>query len=66
LTREVDAVEGLDGARGIGARHFHESEAARTAGVAVGDERDLLHGAMLGKQGSKRLIGRRERQVANV
>src|SRR5215469_5145931 len=65
-TAEVGAVERLDGARGIGTRHLHEAEAARTAGFAVRDERDLLHGAMLGKQCTKRLIGRRERQVADV
>src|SRR6185437_11648186 len=63
---EVGAVEGLDRARSVGARHLHEAKAARPAGLAVGDERDVFHGAVLGKQGTNRVLGRGEGQVANV
>ena len=31
----------------VGARHFHEAEAARTAGFTIVDQRNGLHGAVL-------------------
>src|ERR1700734_1269688 len=63
---EVGAVQRLGGAGRIRIRHFHEAEAAGTIRLAIGDQRDLLDGSMLRKQGTHGLIGRGERKVANV
>src|SRR5579862_9404293 len=65
-TTEVLAVEALDGLRGIGARHLNETETARAAGVAVGDDAHGLDGAVLSKQLAHFGVGSGERQVANI
>src|SRR5437660_12143461 len=39
------AVDILDRARGVGARHLDEPETARPAAVAIGDDAHRLHGA---------------------
>src|ERR1700741_1460696 len=44
------AIQVLDGARRVGARHLDEPEATRPAGVAVGDEAYGLDGAVLREQ----------------
>src|SRR5579871_3657629 len=49
-TAEILAVEALDRARRISAGHLHEAEAARAAGVAVGDQAHRLDGAVLREQ----------------
>src|SRR5437660_12026164 len=41
------AIEILNGARCVGARHLHESEAARAAADAVGDDMHRLDAAVL-------------------
>jgi hypothetical protein len=46
-TTHILAVQGLDGALRIAARHFHEAKAARTAGFAIVDQRNGLHCAVL-------------------
>src|SRR5262245_51192713 len=43
---EILPVQSLHGPRGIRIRHLHEAEAARLPGIAIGDHRDLLDGAM--------------------
>jgi len=63
---EVLSVQRLHGAGCIGVRHFHETEAARTAGVAIRDQRDLLDRAVLREQGTYGLFGRREGEISNV
>ena len=63
---EVDAVERLHRPGGVGVRHLHETEAARAARLAVGDQGHLLDRPMLGKQGADGLFGGREGKVSNV
>src|SRR5690348_9763618 len=63
---EVLAVERFLRARGVRARHLDESEAAGTAGVAIGDQRNLLHRAVIREKGSNGIFGGRERQVSNI
>ena len=60
-TAHVLAVQALNGARRIGARHFHEAEAARTTGVAVHDQRYRLDRAVLREQRANRGLRRRKR-----
>jgi len=47
-------------------RHLHEAEAARATRVAIGDQRDLLDGSVLGKQGADSLIGCGEREISDI
>lgn len=63
---EVLAVERLGGAGGIGARHFHETEATRAAGIAVVDQSDLFNGSMGCEEGANRIFGGREGKISNV
>src|SRR6266550_7162993 len=63
---ELLAVEILDRARGIGARHLDEPEAARPAGVAIGDDAHRLDGAVLCEQLAHLGVSGGKRQVANI
>src|SRR5579862_4898218 len=63
---QVLAIEVLDGARGIRARHLDEPEATRPAGVAVGDEAYGLDGAVLRKQLADLGVSGGKRQVAHI
>jgi hypothetical protein len=65
-TAEVLAVEGLHGALRIGARHFHEAEAARLARVAIVHEGDFFNRSVRGEQGADRFVGRAEREISNI
>ena len=65
-TAEVLAVQGLHGALRIGARHFHEAEAARLARVAVVHQRDLFDRAVGSEQGAHRIVGGAEGKISNV
>src|SRR5690349_13883455 len=65
-TAELLAIEILDGARCVGARHLDEAEAARAAGVAIGDDAHRLDGAMLCEQLTELGVGSGKRQVAHV
>jgi 2-methylaconitate cis-trans-isomerase PrpF len=65
-TAEVLAVEGLHGALRIGARHFHEAEAARLARVAIVHERDLFDGAVSGEQGTHGIFRGAEGEISNI
>src|SRR5689334_21865313 len=65
-TAELLAIEILDGARCVGARHLDEAETARAAGVAIGDDAHRLDGAMLCEQLTDLGVGSRKRQVAHV
>src|SRR2546429_2332572 len=60
------AIEILNGARCVGARHLHESEAARPACVAVGDDAHRLDGAVLREQLADLTLTGRKRQVSDV
>jgi hypothetical protein len=60
------AVERLDGAGSVSLRHFHETEAARAASLAISGQRDRLDGAVLRKQRAHIGFARRERQVAYI
>ena len=64
-TFEVGAVQRRHGAGGIGIGHFHEAEATRTTGLAIGDQRDFLDRAMLLEQGADRLFSCREGKISN-
>src|SRR5579862_3653996 len=48
----VLAIEVLNGARSIGARHLDEREAAGPSRVPIGDDIDRLDGAVLREQGA--------------
>ena len=61
----VNMVE-YQGPRRIGVRHFHEAEAARLAGVTVGDQGDGLDRAVLSEQRADRGFVGRKGQVTNV
>ena len=63
---EVGAVERLHGARRIGIRHLDEAETARTAGVTVRDQRDLLDRPMLREKSMDGLFGRREGEISDI
>jgi hypothetical protein len=65
-TTHVLAVQGLDGALRIGARHFDEAEAARTARFAIIDQRNGLHRTVLFEQRPNVLLGSGKWQIANV
>src|ERR1700739_2139337 len=60
------AIQVLDGARRVGARHLDEPEATRPAGVAVGDEAYGLDGAVLSEQLADLGVSGGERQVAHI
>ena len=62
---EVGAIERLHGATGIGIGHFDEAEAAQAAGLAIGDQGNLIDGAMLREQSTDAIIGRREGKISN-
>src|SRR5690349_3730359 len=62
----VVPVQILDCARRLGARHFHEAEAARLTGVAILDQGDRLDRAVLREQGANRLFARGKGQIAHV
>src|SRR5439155_23287761 len=63
---ELLAVEILDRARGIGARHLDEPEAARPAGVAIGDDAHRLDGAVRREQLADLGVSSGKWQVANI
>lgn len=65
-TAHVLAVQGLDGPLRIGTRHFHEPEATGTTGLAVVDQCDGLHRAMLLEQLTHLGLVRRKRQITYV
>ena len=65
-TTEVFAIERLHGAGGIGIRHFHETEAAWAAGLAIVHEGHLVNGAMGCEEGAHLIFGGGERQISNV
>ena len=60
------AVESLHSARRIGACHFNETKSARTAGIAIIDERDRLNGTVLFKQSANSGFVHGERKIANI
>src|SRR5213082_930297 len=60
------AVDILDRARGVGARHLNEPEAARPAGVAIGDDAHRLDGAVRREQLADLGVSRGKWQVANI
>src|SRR5579862_1110896 len=62
----VDAIEILDGTRGIGLAHLNEAKAARTASVPIDRERHRLDGAVRSKQGTDLRICRGKGKVPNV
>src|SRR5688572_6502475 len=61
-----EAVQGLDGLRGLGLRHFDEAETTRTAGLTVRRQRHGLDRAVLREEVAHLGFGRRERQVSNI
>src|SRR5690606_10212163 len=61
-----EAVERLNGARGISLRHFDESETAGAAGFTVSGQRDGLDRAVLREQRTHLSFVGRERQVAYI
>jgi hypothetical protein len=63
---QVLAVEALNGTRGISRGHLDESETARLAGIAIGDDSHRLHRSVLGEQLADLSLGSRKRQVSNV
>src|SRR3990172_2445198 len=66
-TAELGAVDAADsrlGGRGV--RHLDEGEAARAAGVAVGDDADAIHLAVSRKDVAELLLGDVERTITNV
>jgi hypothetical protein len=65
-TTHILAVQGLDGALRIAARHFHEAKAARTAGFAIVDQRNGLHCAVLLEERPYVAFGSVERQIPNI
>jgi hypothetical protein len=65
-TTHILAVQGLDGALRIAARHFHEAKAARTAGFAIVDQRNGLHCAVLFEERPYVAFGSVERQIPNI
>src|SRR5688572_17124119 len=65
-TAEVLAVERLHRALRVGARHFHEAEAARLPRVAIVHESDLFDGAVGGEQLTHAVFGGAEGQISNV
>src|SRR5688572_3877193 len=62
----VLAVEILDGARCILARHFHEAEAARLSRVAILDQGDRLDRAVLREQRADGIFVGGKGQVAHI
>src|SRR5438876_4496620 len=60
------AVDILDRARGVGARHLDEPETARPAGVAIGDDAHRLDGAVLCEQLAHLGVSGGKRQVAHI
>jgi hypothetical protein len=62
----VLAVQCLHGARGLGIRHLDETESARAAGIAIGDQGDFLDRAVWREQRTHRVFGRGERKISNV
>jgi hypothetical protein len=65
-TAHVFAVESLDCTSRIGTRHFHEAEAARTAGFAIVDQRHRFNGAMSSEHFTHLVFVSRKRQVAYI
>jgi hypothetical protein len=65
-TLEVGAVQRLHGTGCVGIRHLYEGEAAWATGVAIGDQGDLLDGAMRGKQRANGLIGGGEGKISDI
>src|SRR5437764_7532822 len=60
------AVDILDRARGVGARHLDEPETARPAGVALGDDAHRLDRAVLCEQLAHLGVSGGKRQVAHI
>jgi hypothetical protein len=65
-TAEVGAVQGLRGARGISARHLDKTEATRTTGIAIADQRELFNGSMRREKGAHGILGGRKGKISNV
>ena len=65
-TAHVLAVDGLDGARGIGLAHLHEAEATGAAGFAIIGKGNRLNGAVGCEQRADLIFGRSKRQVADI
>src|SRR5688572_3662894 len=63
---EVLAVQRLHGARSIRAGHLDEAEAAGTAGIAIVDQRYLLHRAMSSEEIANGFFSDRERKVSDI
>jgi hypothetical protein len=62
---EVGAVERLHGATGIRIRHFDEAEASQAAGLAVGDQGNLIDSTVLREKSTDAIIGSREGKISN-
>src|SRR5680860_627825 len=66
-TVHFGAVKGGLGRLGFLSRtHFHETEALGAAGVAIGDQVDGSHRAMIGKESFDGRLARVVREVAHV
>src|SRR6185437_11100456 len=63
---EILAVQILNGAGSIGARHLDEREAAGAARVPIGDDADGLHRAVLREQRADLVLAGRKRQIADI
>src|SRR6185503_1989456 len=64
---EHRAVHGGDGAgRLVRRAHRDEAEAARTAALAIGDDVDVGHGAVLGESFADGVVLRVERKVTDI
>ena len=63
---EIGAVQRLHGARGIGIRHFHETEAAWTTRITIRDQSNFLDDSVSREQGAHGVFGRREGEISNV
>src|SRR5262245_29568122 len=61
-----EAIQRLDGLGGLGLRHLDEAEPARTTGLTVSRQGDVLDRAVLREQVAHLGFGRRERQVSNI
>jgi hypothetical protein len=62
----IGAIQGTDGSCGIGRIHFHEGEAARTAGFPVRDQFDGKDIAVGFEQAADFILGSIERQVTDI
>ena len=63
---ESSSIECADRRVGGSKSHFHEAEAPRLTGLAVGDQFDGLDGAVLGEELAEIVFGRVDGQIAHI